>query len=62
MSEYKLRNRKRFSTNIKKELFEEIQNLSQLTGIPKSKLTDEAFEDLLKKYQGFREWKEDRNK
>ncbi|CZR82701.1 TPA: ribbon-helix-helix domain-containing protein [Clostridioides difficile] len=46
-----LKNRARFSTSTKIELFEKLKNLSEQTRIPISKLIDEALEDLFKKYK-----------
>lgn len=44
-----LKNRVTFSNAINKELHERFIELSKETKIPKSKLLDEAIEDLLKK-------------
>lgn len=46
-----LKTRKPLSNAIKIELFEEFDQLHKETRIPKSKLLDEAVEDLLKKYR-----------
>ena len=43
-------NRPRVTSSIKKELLERIDLLAKETRIPKSRLFDEAIEDLLKKY------------
>lgn len=51
MSESKLVNRTRFTTSIKNELYQSLGRLSASTRIPKSKLMDEAIEDLMKKYE-----------
>lgn len=51
MPEYKLVNRTRFTTSIKNELYASLDRLTAETRIPKSKLMDEAIEDLLKKYE-----------
>lgn len=44
-------NRKRLVTSIAKELVEPFEELSKKTRVPKSRLIDEAVEDLLKKYE-----------
>ena len=46
-----LKNRKRFTSSIKNELAEAFNQLAHDTRIPKSRLFDEAIEDLLKKYR-----------
>ena len=46
-----LKNRKPLSNAIKIELYEALDELHEKTRIPKSKLLDEAIEDLLKKYR-----------
>ena len=51
MPENVLVNRTRFTTSIKNELYRELDALTQKTRIPKSRLMDEAIEDLLKKYE-----------
>ena len=50
MAEPHLKYRKRFTSSLKNELVESFDNLSKETRIPKSKLLDEAIEDLLKKH------------
>ena len=50
MSENPLVNRTRFTTSIANELYSELNELTKQTRIPKSRLMDEAIEDLLKKY------------
>jgi metal-responsive CopG/Arc/MetJ family transcriptional regulator len=45
-----LKNRATFSTTLDKKLLIQLDKLSVKTRIPKSKLVDEAIEDLLKKY------------
>lgn len=45
-----LRNRERFGVAVDKKLLEGLRKLSKETRIPASKLTDEALEDLMKKY------------
>lgn len=50
MPEPYLKNRKRFTSSLKNELFPCFDRLSAQTRIPKSRLLDEAIEDLLKKY------------
>lgn len=44
------RTRKSWTTTIYTDLFTGLKELSETTRIPVSKLTDEAIEDLLKKY------------
>ena len=51
MAEAVLVNRKRFTSSLKNELMTEFDRLAQKTRIPKSRLMDEAVEDLLKKYE-----------
>ncbi|WP_306437217.1 ribbon-helix-helix domain-containing protein [Clostridioides difficile] len=46
-----LKNRVRFSSSTKPDLFEKLKQLSEQTRIPISKLIDEALEDLIKKYK-----------
>lgn len=43
--------RKRFVSSLKNELIPQFDKLSEETRIPKSRLLDEAIEDLLKKYE-----------
>ena len=50
MAEALLVNRTRFTSSLKNELMEDFDALARLTRIPKSRLLDEAVEDLLKKY------------
>lgn len=50
MSEYPLVNRKQFTSTLRKDLIEAFDKLHEETRIPKSRLHDEAIEDLLKKY------------
>lgn len=45
-----LKNRTRFTSSIKNELVPLFNQLSENTRIPKSRLLDEAIEDLLAKY------------
>ncbi len=45
-----LKNRERFGVAVEKKLLEALRKLSKNTRIPASKLTDEALEDLFKKY------------
>lgn len=45
-----LRWRERFNTTIPKEQAKQVRELHKKTRIPISKLTEEAFDDLLKKY------------
>ena len=51
MAEPVLVNRTRFTSSLKNELMEGFNNLADQTRIPKSRLLDEAVEDLLKKYE-----------
>ena len=51
MPETVLVNRTRFTSSLKNELAKELDLLAQKTRIPKSRLLDEAVEDLLKKYE-----------
>lgn len=50
MGESVLVNRKRFVSSLANELVEPFNELSRKTRINKSRLLDEAIEDLLKKY------------
>lgn len=50
MAEPYLKYRTRFTSSLKNELVEPFNQLSQQTRIPKSRLLDEAIEDLLKKH------------
>ena len=49
MAEPYLKYRKRFTSSLKNELVPLFDGLAQQTRIPKSRLLDEAIEDLLKK-------------
>lgn len=51
MAEPLLVNRTRFTSSMKNELMAGFDKLAQETRIPKSRLIDEAIEDLLKKYK-----------
>ncbi len=51
MSESVLVNRTRFTSSLKNELMQDFNELSAKTRINKSRLLDEAVEDLLKKYK-----------
>lgn len=51
MAEVVMVNRVRFTSSLKKELMPQWDALSEETRIPKSRLLDEAMEDLLKKYE-----------
>ncbi len=51
MAEIVMVNRTRFTSSLKNELIPELTKLSEETRIPKSRLFDEAIEDLLKKYE-----------
>lgn len=50
MAEPYLKYRTRFTSSLKNELVEPFDQLSVKTRIPKSRLLDEAIEDLLKKH------------
>lgn len=50
MGESVLVNRKKFVSSLSNELVEPFNELSKKTRINKSRLLDEAIEDLLKKY------------
>lgn len=50
MAEPYLKNRKRFTSSLKNDLVPLLDELAQNTRIPKSRLLDEAIEDLLEKY------------
>ena len=50
MAEPYLKYRKRFTSSLKNELVPLFDDLAKDTRIPKSRLLDEAIEDLLKKY------------
>ena len=51
MAEALLVNRTRFTSSLKNELIVQFDELAKETRIPKSRLLDEAVEDLLKKYE-----------
>ena len=51
MAEAILVNRTRFTSSLKNELMKDFGILAQKTRIPKSRLLDEAIEDLHKKYE-----------
>ncbi len=51
MAEALLVNRTRFTSSLKNELIAQFDELSRKTRIPKSRLLDEAVEDLLNKYR-----------
>ncbi len=51
MPEPMLKYRTRFTSSIKNELMKSLNDLANKTRIPKSRLFDEAVEDLLKKYE-----------
>ena len=51
MAEASLVNRTRFTSSMKNELMVEFDKLAEKTRITKSRLIDEAIEDLLKKYE-----------
>ncbi len=50
MAEPYLKNRTRFTSSLKNELVSSFDELARKTRIPKSRLLDEAIEDLLKKH------------
>ena len=50
MGEAVLVNRKKFVSSLANELLDQFDQLAKETRIPKSRLFDEAIEDLLKKY------------
>lgn len=51
MAEPYLKYRTRFTSSLKNELVEPFNELSLKSRVPKSRLIDEAIEDLLKKYE-----------
>ncbi len=51
MAESILVHRKRFVSSLQNELVPQFDQLSKETRVPKSRLLDEAIEDLLKKYE-----------
>lgn len=51
MAESVLVNRTRFTSSLANELVDPFNGLAKKTRIPKSRLLDEAIEDLLKKYE-----------
>ena len=51
MAESILVNRTRFTSSLKNELMDGFNRLTEETRIPKSRLLDEAVEDLLRKYE-----------
>ena len=51
MAESVLVNRKKFISSLDNKLVEPLNALSKKTSVPKSRLMDEAIEDLLKKYE-----------
>ena len=51
MAEPQYVNRARFVSSLDKKLVNPFHELSQKTRVPKSRLLDEAIEDLLKKYE-----------
>ena len=51
MAEAKLVNRTKLVSSLDTELVEPFTALSKKTRVPKSRLIDEAIEDLLKKYE-----------
>ena len=56
MAESVLVNRTRFVSSLKNELVPQLNKLSEETRVPKSRLLDEAIEDLLKKYEKKNGW------
>ena len=59
MAEPYLKYRKRFTSSLKNELLEAFNKLSVQTRIPKTRLLDEAIEDLIKKH-GYNETKQEK--
>ena len=55
MAEPYLKYRTRFTSSIKNELVSKFNELAKQTRIPKSRLLDEAIEDLLEKHKRERE-------
>nr|WP_092074410.1 ribbon-helix-helix domain-containing protein [Dendrosporobacter quercicolus]NSL49895.1 ribbon-helix-helix domain-containing protein [Dendrosporobacter quercicolus DSM 1736]SDM93898.1 Ribbon-helix-helix domain-containing protein [Dendrosporobacter quercicolus] len=51
MAEPYLRYRTRFTSSLKNDLMKEFDELAKQTRIPKTRLLDEAIEDLLKKHK-----------
>lgn len=51
MAEALLVNRTRFTSSLKNELMARFDKLAETSRVPKSRLFDEAIEDLLKKYE-----------
>ena len=51
LAEPKLVNRTRLISSLDNKLVEPLNELSKKTRVPKSRLIDEAIEDLLKKYE-----------
>ena len=51
MAESVVVNRKKFISSLDNKLVEPLNALSKKTRVPKSRLLDEAIEDLLKKYE-----------
>lgn len=51
MAEVIMVNRVRFTSSLDKKLMPRLDQLAKETRIPKSRLLDEAVEDLLKKYE-----------
>ena len=51
MAEPKLVNRTKLISSLDNKLVEPLNELSRKTRVPKSRLIDEAIEDLLKKYE-----------
>lgn len=51
MAEPSLKNRTRFTSSLKNELIPLFDELAKDSRIPKSRLLDEAIEDLLKKHE-----------
>ena len=51
MAEPKLVNRTKLISSLDNALVEPLNELSKKTSVPKSRLIDEAIEDLLKKYE-----------
>lgn len=58
-----LKNRERYSTTVKNGVKKRLESLKNITGIPKTKLLDEAIDDLFEKYRrlGYRTKEEKSN-
>lgn len=61
MSKPILKTRTRFTSSLKNDLMEQFEKFSEETRITKSKLLDEAVEDLLRKHNRYKENREENN-